>query len=106
MVKEYHHGSVERLLGRNAPETVRRQMSNELHVTRDNPPTFLFHTADDPSVPVSNSIRYATACLQKGVPAELHVYEAGQHGVGLATDLPRLRSWTGLLLDWLADWQA
>jgi len=106
MVKEYHHGSVERLLDRNAPETVRRQMSNELHVTRDNPPTFLFHTADDPSVPVSNSIRYATACLQKGVPAELHVYESRQHGVGLATDLPRLRSWTGLLLDWLADWQA
>lgn len=106
MSSEFHSGSAQNLLGPDAPEALRRQMSNELHVTEDNPPAFLFHTADDPSVPVSNSIRFASACHEKGVPVELHVYETGRHGVGLATDMPRLRSWTTLLMDWLADWQS
>ncbi len=106
MVSEYHQGSAENLLGPGASEEARRQMSNELHVQAGNPPAFLFHTADDPSVPCSNSIRYALACRARGVPVELHVYESGRHGVGLAEDLPRLRSWPTLLLDWLSDWTA
>ncbi|MBM3189730.1 MAG: alpha/beta hydrolase, partial [Chloroflexi bacterium] len=81
------------------------QMSNELHVTEKNPPVFLFHTADDPVVPVSHSLRFAEACLAKGVLVEMHIYESGRHGVGLATDLPKLASWTGLLMDWLSGWE-
>jgi acetyl esterase/lipase len=104
MTHEYHHGSAENLLGPDPSEAQRRQMSNELHVTKENPPVFLFHTADDPAVPVSNSIRYAQACLEKGAPVELHVYRSGRHGVGLALEEPTLRSWTGLLLDWLKEW--
>jgi len=106
LVEEYHAGSAANLLGENASEEARRALSNEFHVTQDSPPAFLFHTADDPSVPVSNSIRYAQACLARGVPVELHVYRSGRHGVGLAADIPALRSWPGLLLDWLADWTA
>ena len=97
MTHEYHRGSAENLLGPDPSEAQRRQMSNELHVTRENPPVFLFHTADDPSVPVSNSLRYAQACLEKGVPVELHVYRSGRHGVGLALEEPALRSWSGLI---------
>ena len=104
MVHEYHQGSAEHLLGPDTDEATRRQMSNELHVRAGNPPVFLFHTADDPSVPCSNSLRYAEACLRIGVPVELHVYRSGPHGVGLAGDMPSLRSWPGLLIDWLRDW--
>ncbi len=90
------------LLGPDAPREQWRQMSNELHVTPENPPAFLFHTADDPLVHPSHSLRFAEACLAQGVPVELHVYRSGRHGVGLATDDPKLASWTQLLLDWLA----
>jgi len=95
----------ENLLGKSATKGQWRQMSNELHVTEKNPPVFLFHTADDPIVPVSHSLRFAEACLAKGVPVEMHIYESGRHGVGLATDLPKLASWTGLLVDWLSGWE-
>lgn len=104
MVKEYHHGSAENLLGVNASEVQRRQMSSELQVNADTPPTFLFHTADDASVPVSNSLRFASACIQHGISIELHVYPHGHHGVGLAYDEPTLKGWPLLLLDWLARW--
>lgn len=104
MTREYHHGSTENLLGPNPPEELRRQLSNELHVTPQNPPVFIFHTADDPGVNVSNSLRFAEACLAHGVPVELHIYQSGRHGVGLAADMPQLRSWPSLLIDWLHDW--
>lgn len=96
-----HQGSIEALLGRNAPPEQCRQLSNELQVTGDNPPTFLFHTADDPVVPVANSLLFASACAQHRVPVELHVFPHGPHGVGLAADDPVLRCWPELLVAWL-----
>ena len=101
-----HLGSIGNLLGAAPEPRLLEQLSNERHVTPTNPPTFLFHTADDPSVPVENSLLYAAACRRAGVPVELHIYETGRHGVGLALDLPALRGWTGLLLDWLRPWAA
>ncbi len=103
MVREYHHGSAENLLDPRPSEAQRRQMSHELHVTPANPPTFLFHTADDEAVPVSNSVRFAEACWAQGVSAALHVYPSGPHGVGLAEDWPALRGWTGVMLEWLSE---
>ena len=93
------------LFGEEVTEEQRAMVSAELHVTEDSPPAFLFHTADDPREPVANSIRFFDACRGQGVPAEIHVYESGRHGVGLAADNPRLRSWMGLVIDWLADWR-
>jgi acetyl esterase/lipase len=94
-----------RLFGDDVTEEQREMVSAERHVTASTPPTFLFHTADDPRVPVANSLRYLEACRAAGVPVELHAYESGRHGVGLAADNPRLSSWTGLLLDWLRAWE-
>lgn len=71
------------------------------HVTADTPPTFLFHTADDGSVPVQQSLNFAAACAVRGVPFALHVYTRGVHGVGLAPDDPALRGWPELLAAWL-----
>ena len=103
---EYTHiGSVQNLLGDDPAPKLREQLSNEKHITPQHPPTFLFHTADDEAVPVENSLHYAAACRRAGVPVELHVYQHGNHGVGMAADIPALRSWTRLLLDWLEPWR-
>ena len=96
-----HHGSREHLLGPNAPNSLVDLLSNELQVTKDTPPTFLFHTSDDPVVPVQNSIEFYLALRKAGVPAELHVFEHGRHGVGLAKDDPSLSVWPTLLANWL-----
>ena len=90
------------LLGPSFEEEDRVRLCSELHVTAEHPPTFLFHTVDDPVVPAEQSVDYALALKAAGVPVELHLYASGPHGVGLAQDRPALRSWPRLMLDWLA----
>lgn len=60
--------------------------SLEKHVSPDTPPTFLWHTAEDHSAPVENSLMFAAALKRSGVPFELHIYPFGEHGLSLATD--------------------
>ncbi len=96
-----HRSSRDYLLGANPSSSLIDSLSNELQVTKDTPPTFLFHTSDDPVVPVQNSIEFYLALQKNGVPAELHVFEHGRHGVGLAKDDPVLSVWPTLLANWL-----
>ena len=96
-----HMGSRKNLLGDEPAEELVKNLSNHTQVTDQTPPTFLFHTADDPGVPVQNSLLYFTALREHNVPAELHVYEHGPHGVGLAPDIPELATWPKLCIDWL-----
>ena len=96
-----HKGSRRNLLGENPPGQLIDLMSSEKQVTDQTPPTFLFHTGDDPVVPVENSLMFALALRKKKVPYELHVYEHGRHGVGLASDDPALNTWPRLLENWL-----
>ena len=96
-----HRGSRDALLGPNPDPALVELLSNEEHVTKDTPPTFLFHTSDDPVVPVQNSIYFYLALRRAGVPAEMHIYEHGRHGVGLAQDIPELSTWPTLLANWL-----
>ena len=96
-----HKGSRTNLLGDAPDEGLARRLSGELAVTKETPPTFIFHTADDPAVPVENSVHYFLALRQAGVPAEMHVFEHGPHGVGLANDNPALSPWSALLANWL-----
>lgn len=96
-----HKGSRRNLLGENPPPQLIDLLSNEKQVTDQTPPTFLFHTGDDPGVPVENSLKFALALRQKKVPYELHIYEHGPHGVGLAQNDPALRTWPALLENWL-----
>jgi len=99
---EYRHsGSMVNLLGEDAPEELRRYMSSELQVTPDTPPAFLWHTSDDPGVPVENSLLLAAALRRNGVPFELHSYESGRHGLGLAQEHPEARTWPDLCELWL-----
>jgi acetyl esterase/lipase len=96
-----HVGSRKNLLGDNPDPKLVENLSNELQVTKDTPPTFLFHTTTDATVPVENSVMFYSALRKAGVPAELHIYERGPHGVGLALSDPVLATWPGRLADWL-----
>jgi acetyl esterase/lipase len=96
-----HQGSKNNLLGANPDPDVARQLSGELAVTRDTPPTFIFQTNADVVVPAENATYYFLALRKAGVPVELHVFESGPHGVGLAMDDPALAEWSRLLTNWL-----
>jgi acetyl esterase/lipase len=96
-----HGGSKKNLLGENPDARLVTSLSNDLAVTKDTPPTFLFHTAADNAVPVENSLLFFAACRRAGVPSELHVFETGRHGVGLAQTDPVLSEWPHLCERWL-----
>jgi acetyl esterase/lipase len=96
-----HAGSERNLLGEHPDPQLVAELSNELHVTAHTPPTFLFHTTNDPGVPVENSVRFYLALVKAKVPAEMHLFENGAHGVGLALGDPALSAWPTLLANWL-----
>lgn len=96
-----HGGSRDNLLGGNPSPELAERMSPEKHVSDRTPPTFLFHTADDDVVPVQNSIAFYAALQSQGILSELHVYEHGVHGVGLAQDDNILSTWPERLETWL-----
>jgi acetyl esterase/lipase len=99
-----HGGSRQNLLGKDADEKLVESLCNDQAVSKDTPPTFLFHTDEDKAVPPMNSILFYQALKKYGVPAELHIYEKGQHGVGLALQAKDkgLASWSEQLDVWLA----
>src|SRR5690348_12652819 len=96
-----HSGSRKNLLGDNPDPKLLEDLSNELHVTAQTPPTFLFTTSEDKTVPPENSVDFYLALHKAGVPAELHVFEKGPHGVGLDLSDPALGEWPRLLANWL-----
>ncbi|MCP2048380.1 UNVERIFIED_ORG: acetyl esterase/lipase [Paenarthrobacter nicotinovorans] len=100
-VDSAHQGSVDNLAGVGADVEALRGLSAELHVDAATPPAFLWHTADDDVVPFTHSLAYAAALGKAGVPAELHVFPEGVHGLGLAAATPGARQWTGLCAEWL-----
>jgi acetyl esterase/lipase len=98
-----HAGSRRNLLGPEpAPELV-EDLSAERRVTRDTPPCFVWHTWEDPVVPVENALQFAAALRRAGVPFDLHIYEKGPHGLGLADKPPfaRPHPWAADCLHWL-----
>lgn len=103
LVENYtHRGSMFNLLGNSPTKDEQLLMSNEKQVTNLTPPTFLVHTTEDSAVPVENSLFFYLALKQAGVPAELHVYEKGQHGLGMVnTKNEAFNSWADRLEDWL-----
>jgi acetyl esterase/lipase len=95
-----HKGSMRALLGENPDPKLQRLLSNELQVTSDTPPTFLFSTNDDTGVPCENSVLFFMALRKSHVPAEMHIFEPGPHGVGLAATDAALSIWPTLLANW------
>jgi acetyl esterase/lipase len=96
-----HAGSFRNLLGDPPDPRLLEDLSNELRVTAQTPPTFLFHTTADTGVLAENSIRFYQALVKAKVPAEMHIFENGPHGVGLALGDAALSQWPTLLANWL-----
>jgi acetyl esterase/lipase len=92
-----HQGSKNNLLGKDPDPALVQLLSNELQVTRNTPPCFLWHTWEDKAVKVENSLEFAAALRRHGVPFDLHVYQKGGHGMGLGQGHP----WTQDCLYWL-----
>lgn len=96
-----HSGSFKNLLGEEKEEQLRDQHSAETFVTKETPPTFVWHTVEDAAVPVENAFLFAQALRKNGVPFELHVFPKGKHGLGLAPNDPSVSQWPGLCQQWL-----
>ncbi len=82
-------------------EALRAAYSPDLFVTKDTPPTFLFHTFNDETVPVEQGLRFYEALVKAGVPAEAHIFANGPHGTGLGKADAALDQWPNLLEIWL-----
>ncbi|KFX92873.1 hypothetical protein V490_05119 [Pseudogymnoascus sp. VKM F-3557] len=95
-----HPGSRQNLLGDGAPLELVQEMSAQNRVSEATPPAFIFHTANDGSVSVQNSLLFATAMSQHQRPFEIFVLPDGPHGIGLALEDPKL-TWTAELDRWL-----
>jgi len=98
-----HKGSRRNLFGSDRYENAKlvELLSNENRVTKSTPPTFIFHTTEDQAVPVENALLFYSALRKQGVNCEMHIYQKGRHGVGLASKDPVLNSWPSRLEDWL-----
>ena len=98
-----HAGSRNNLFGPNPDPKLVEQFSNERQVTPQTPPTFLFHTTPDTAVVPENSILFYSALRKAGVPAEMHIYSVGPHGVGLAQKIPEVSGWSQQCAAWLGE---
>lgn len=108
-----HRGSFEALLGEDAYDPEKRKVQSlELQVTKDTPPTFLWHTEPDDCVPVENSLFFFEALHKNKIPVEMHIYPAGGHGLSLANEetkrqdgsgiQPECQSWMELACGWMS----
>jgi len=101
--KHTHQGSKKNLLGNDPPPELVQFLSNELQVTPQTPPIFIWHTVEDAAVPLENTLDFAAALRKAGVPFDLHVYEKGRHGIGLADKPPfaNVHPWAKDCVFWL-----
>ena len=98
-----HKGSHNNLLGTNATPELEKFLSNELQVTKNTPPCFLWTTFEDKTVPLENTLLFAGALRKNHVPFDLHVYEKGGHGMGLKDKPPfaQPHPWANDCVFWL-----
>jgi len=96
-----HRGSQKNLLGSDPDPKLLASLNNPAQVNRDTPPAFLFHTAADQAVPVENSLQYYRACVEHGVSVEMHLFNEGGHGLGMAHNVEGASQWPDLCKAWL-----
>ncbi|HLW19027.1 MAG TPA: alpha/beta hydrolase [Cyclobacteriaceae bacterium] len=97
-----HIGSRNNLLGKSPSDDLVDKFSNELHVTEDTPPTFIFHSQDDTGVPVQHSLLFYDALLDAKVPVEMHLYPTGGHGYSLGINAEGThKGWPETCINWM-----
>jgi acetyl esterase/lipase len=106
MGQNTHAASKRNLLGDSPDPALVELLSNEKQVTSDTPPVFIFHTFEDSAVKVENTMEFAAALRQHGVPFALHIYTKGSHGMGLGSgqwDPGNRHAWTYECALWLKE---
>ncbi|MBJ6369490.1 alpha/beta hydrolase [Snuella sp. CAU 1569] len=98
-----HKGSIHNLLGDSPSQTLLDYYSNEQYVNSQTPPTFLVHATDDRGVPVENTLAFYQRLKEVGVPVEMHLYQEGGHGFGIAANNKLLHTWIDLLYNWILN---
>jgi acetyl esterase/lipase len=98
-----HMGSRQNLIGFEPNESLIEELSNELHVDGNTPPSFLVHATDDKAVPVENSIMFYSALKKEGVSAEMHIFSRGGHGFGLGFSTGYSCDWRQECAEWMRD---
>ncbi len=98
-----HKGSQKNLIGEDAPNALIEYYSNEKQVTEKTPPTFIFFTDEDKVVPPENGIAFYTALRKHKIPAELHIFQKGAHGMGLAAGRHGNEIWPNLCKAWMKN---
>lgn len=101
MVESFTHAGSKAEIMRDLTEEYAPQYSPEQFVSKDTPKTFIWHTAEDQSVPDANALLYANKLSAHRVPYELHIFQTGRHGLGMADNEPFTKDWTYLLERWL-----
>jgi acetyl esterase/lipase len=97
-----HAGSRQALLGPSPAPGLAESLSLDTRVTKDTPPAFLVHGGTDTSVPPENSALFYLALRRAGVPAELHLYREGGHGIGFEPNHGPMSGWPARCAEWLA----
>jgi acetyl esterase/lipase len=95
-----HGGSIRNLLGENPSAELLREFSNEKQITKETPRAFLIHSVDDKTVPVKNSLVFAEELAKNGIPFEMHIFPAGQHGYGMNNSTTKTE-WFPLCVNWI-----
>ncbi|SFL35528.1 Acetyl esterase/lipase [Paenibacillus sp. 1_12] len=99
----YEHPYNANLMGPNPSYETRYFLSNEKHVNADTPPVFLWITADDQNIQTGHNLLFASALSDHKIPFEMHIFESGKHGLGLAEDHPSAKHWPRLCQIWLGN---
>jgi acetyl esterase/lipase len=96
-----HSYSAEMLLGRNSPAPLKDSLSTYKRVTKQTPPSFIVFSTDDMGVPPENGIVFYNALKKEGIKTELHIFDHGGHGYGMAPEDPVLSKWPMMAVNWL-----
>ena len=103
LVEHTHQGSSDNFSG--GDDEIREKFSVQKHIKSGLSPIFVWHTITDNAVDVENSLMLAESCHKNDVPAELHIFPYGWHGMGTAEELPHIHQWTSLLKNWLKEYK-
>ena len=98
-----HSRSQRNLLGETPDAELLEKLSSEKQVSPETPPVFLWHTGEDKGVVSEHSIAFYQALRKANVPVELHIYERGRHGLGLARSVPAVADWTTRCTEWMRN---
>ncbi|MCL2035223.1 MAG: alpha/beta hydrolase [Oscillospiraceae bacterium] len=101
-----HRGSMDSLFKGNESKALKLTLENQ--VDKDTPPAFIWHTYEDETVPVENTLLFTLALRRNNVPFESHIYQYGSHGLSLGTGqsgvpeaYSNIQGWLNLAFEWM-----